>query len=475
MPSKMDLSFCKRLPKAELHAHLHGSIRPSTLIELVAAADGLSGKPEAAEVISEVLPRADRSLRDCFRIFDLIHHVVQDSATLRRIALEMIEDCAQDGVRYLEMRSTPRQLRDGPSPCATSVAAGQATTTTAIRVPWGAGWERDGVVSFSSSVNTDNVIDTGISLHAGLNHYVETVVAAIADASRTCPACRRGCEGIVVRLLLSVNRTGSMDDAEAIVNLAKVWSRVRLPVHPTKCSGCGEQLADAACDIQHLHQQYHRRLVVGIDVSGDPTRGSMAPLLDLISRHQVRSGTGDGGGLRVTVHCGETMNVSETEAVLDWRPDRLGHMCVLSHTTVARMLASVRGGVDATPSTPASSPLPPGRPSAPLPRPIPIELCPTSNALTLHLPSLHHHPTLAPWLAAGYPVSIHTDDSGVFNVCLSGELLDVALTHGLDRRHTAQLALAAFEHSFADDQLKSMLLEQAKLDVEALLGEGARG
>jgi hypothetical protein len=51
-------------------------------------------------------------------------------------------------------------------------------------------------------------------------------------------------------------------------------------------------------------------------------RRCVAPL----SMHRRRARD---AGLEVSVHCGETMNVAESEAVIDFRPDRLGHMCVM--------------------------------------------------------------------------------------------------------------------------------------------------
>ena len=51
--------------------------------------------------------------------------------------------------------------------------------------------------------------------------------------------------------------------------------------------------------------------------------------------------------------------------------------------------------------------------------PIPIELCPTSNMKTLRLSSLADHPTLRRWIEGGYPVSISTDDFGVFSTTAS--------------------------------------------------------
>ena len=79
---------------------------------------------------------------------------------------------------------------------------------------------------------------------------------------------------------------------------------------------------------------------------------------------------------------------------------------------------------------------------------IPIEVCPTSNALTLHLPSLHHHPTISPWLAAEHPIAICTDDQGVFNVSLSSEYADVMETYGLSESRMRELAKAAFLYAF---------------------------
>ena len=35
------------------------------------------------------------------------------------------------------------------------------------------------------------------------------------------------------------------------------------------------------------------------------------------------------GKLKVSIHCAEVMNVREAETVLNFRPDRLGHMVVL--------------------------------------------------------------------------------------------------------------------------------------------------
>ncbi|KAK4755064.1 hypothetical protein SAY87_008821 [Trapa incisa] len=94
------------MPKVELHAHLNGSIRDSTLLEL---ARGLGEK--GAIVFSEVeqvILKRDRSLKEVFRLFDLIHILTTDQSTVTRITKEVVEDFASENVVYLELRTTPK-------------------------------------------------------------------------------------------------------------------------------------------------------------------------------------------------------------------------------------------------------------------------------------------------------------------------------------------------------------------------------
>ena len=107
MAPAIDRELLRRLPKAELHCHLDGSVRPQTLIEL--AADQGHRLPRAdAESLRDYMRVSDaRNLEDYLARFEVTLSVMQTSQALERIAYELGEDAAADGVRYLEVRFAP--------------------------------------------------------------------------------------------------------------------------------------------------------------------------------------------------------------------------------------------------------------------------------------------------------------------------------------------------------------------------------
>lgn len=76
----------------------------------------------------------------------------------------------------------------------------------------------------------------------------------------------------------------------------------------------------------------------------------------------------------------------------------------------------------------------------------PIEVCPTSNLVTLGLGSHADHPSLRRLLAMGYPLSINTDDRGIFATSLTAELLHVRRSFGLS---VPEIVLIIGTRSFA--------------------------
>lgn len=95
------------LPKAELHVHLDGSLRPDTMLEL-AQARGVAMPAAEPEALATSV-RADRagSLVDYLRVFELTLSVLQDAQALERVAYELAEDNAREGVRWVEVRFSP--------------------------------------------------------------------------------------------------------------------------------------------------------------------------------------------------------------------------------------------------------------------------------------------------------------------------------------------------------------------------------
>lgn len=97
----------RRLPKAELHCHLDGSVRPETLIEL--GREYRQPMPrDDVEALRDYMRVDDaRSLEDYLARFEVTLSVMQTSEALERIAYELSMDAAADGVRYIEVRYAP--------------------------------------------------------------------------------------------------------------------------------------------------------------------------------------------------------------------------------------------------------------------------------------------------------------------------------------------------------------------------------
>ena len=104
----------RRLPKAELHVHLDGSLRPGTMIDLARAAHIPLPASTPDALRRHMLVDDARNLEDYLARFELTIALLQTPEAIERAAYEMCEDAAADGVRYLEVRYCPRlSCRDG--------------------------------------------------------------------------------------------------------------------------------------------------------------------------------------------------------------------------------------------------------------------------------------------------------------------------------------------------------------------------
>ena len=90
------------IPKVELHCHLDGSVRLSTLAEL---------SNSSLEEVKELAVANDKclDLNDYLTKFSLPIRVMQDEYSLERIAYELAEDLKNENVIYAEIRFAPLQ------------------------------------------------------------------------------------------------------------------------------------------------------------------------------------------------------------------------------------------------------------------------------------------------------------------------------------------------------------------------------
>ncbi|KAL5197925.1 hypothetical protein ABZP36_001437 [Zizania latifolia] len=353
--------WCVALPKVELHAHLNGSVRDSTLLEL---AKQLSDKGLIVfEDVKGVIMKNGRSLQECFRLFELYHILTTDHDTVARITKEVVEDFAAENVVYLEIRTTPKN----------NEAKGMTKRSYMNAVIKGLKTvEAVEVMLFDSNLRTDKTLTS-------------TPMSELGGDTRK--------KKIYVRLLLSIDR---------------------------------RETTLAALDTVNLAMELKDQGVIGIDLSGNPVVGEWETYLPALEHAKEL-------GIPITIHCGEVANRKEIQAVLDFCPQRLGHVCCLNDDEWKKLKSSM----------------------------IPVEICLTSNVMTGGAPSLElHH--FADLYNAKHPVSLCTDDSGLFSTSLSNEYYLVASTFGLGKAELFQLAQDAVEFVFAGDEVKKSLREVFK-------------
>ncbi|XP_068459628.1 adenosine deaminase-like protein [Clinocottus analis] len=331
--------FYRELPKVELHAHLNGSVSFDTIEKLI------SRKPHLniEHGMTAIGKGQRRTLDECFQFFKVVHQLVDTEEDILMVATDVIREFAADGVKYLELRSTPRDEKE-----------------------------------------------TGLTKKS----YVETVIKAIKQ-------CKSDELDIDVRFLVAIDRRNGAEVAMETVKLAEEFM----------LSTDG--------------------LVLGLDLSGDPTVGHGKDLLPALQRAKDC-------GLKLSLHLSEVPSqLEESELLLDLPPNRIGHGTFLH--------PEVGGSQSLVDKVMANN--------------IPLELCLTSNVKGQTVPCYSDH-HFKYWYQRGHPIVICTDDKGVFSTDLSQEYQLAASTFGLSREAVWNLSQQAIDCIFAPDSVKQQLKQK---------------
>jgi len=154
----------RRLPKAELHVHLDGSLRPQTMVEL-AGRSGVELPTRDVEALRRHMLVDDASdLEGYLRRFDITIALLQTPEAIERVAYEMVEDAARDHLRLLEVRYCPELSTRGGLSLDEAIAAEGRGLARGAR---------------------DFGVRTGI-INCSLRHYGPEVSVRIAERSVAC-------------------------------------------------------------------------------------------------------------------------------------------------------------------------------------------------------------------------------------------------------------------------------------------------
>lgn len=236
---------------------------------------------------------AQIDMKQAFKLFSLIHQVVTNIQDIKRVTREVLEDFKSQNALYLEIRSTPKSCP-------------KKTFT-----------QKD---------------------------YEDAILEEIDTFSQANP-------GMIVRLILGIDRALSVENAWNVLELAKGYQT--------------------------------NKYVIGIDYSGNPYKNTFKMFQPVFEEARKQ-------GLKITVHTAELPGeecYKETLDILQFRPDRLGHFNFHDEKLI-KIVQEAK---------------------------IPIEACPTSNFYTMNLKSMKEHHFDKFFNQLNHPISINCDDTVMFD------------------------------------------------------------
>src|SRR5512146_315100 len=105
-----------RINKTEIHCHLEGAIRTSTIIDIAREYNLRLPTYDAAELDRHVKVYDQlKDLQSVLEAFGIAQNSIASPAAVERIAAELFEDAARQNVRLFEVRFSPDWAFSGHS------------------------------------------------------------------------------------------------------------------------------------------------------------------------------------------------------------------------------------------------------------------------------------------------------------------------------------------------------------------------
>eukprot|EP00550_Attheya_septentrionalis_P002647 CAMPEP_0198289918 /NCGR_PEP_ID=MMETSP1449-20131203/7953_1 /TAXON_ID=420275 /ORGANISM="Attheya septentrionalis, Strain CCMP2084" /LENGTH=424 /DNA_ID=CAMNT_0043988323 /DNA_START=49 /DNA_END=1320 /DNA_ORIENTATION=+ len=385
--------FVERMPKVELHAHLNGCVREETLLELAA---------ERQWTLSSVLVTHHHN-----------HNNSNNSFTNARS--RSLSDCFkvfEDIGKCVDTLPTLRRI------------AQEALEDFAQHH-----------VAYLELRSTPKCLWTDSSrlVQGTKRDYVETLLSVFSEYETNTTTQEAQPTVSSSDLNHHHNPDPNRDDITPTFQRLPLIPRLILSIDRSKSAQDAMDTAQLAVELFQCYPDY----VVGVDLGGNPTKNDFCHFRAALNVARE-------AGLKITLHCGEipcseegSEAFAEAKAMVDFAPHRLGHALLLP-PLLRQQVMELK---------------------------IPVECCPTSNVMTLELAThcdgnliegLQSHPQLAHWLDAQHPMSISTDDSGVFHTNPTRELLLLSESWNVTHTDLERIVLDSLHHSF-DPHIPSML------------------
>jgi adenosine deaminase len=163
------------MPKIDLHRHLEGAVRLTTLVE-IAQEYGIEMPEYDIETLRpfvQVMPGEVRNPQHFLGKFGMLRQFFRSPAVIQRVTWEAVADAALEGVKYLELRFTPAALANILK-CPYSEVIGWVNEAASA-----AAAAHDIVVRLIVSMNRHESISIGEKVLAAAAEFIGTGVVAL--------------------------------------------------------------------------------------------------------------------------------------------------------------------------------------------------------------------------------------------------------------------------------------------------------